>query len=69
LFEARYRCADCNIVAPPTDEDSILLSQSFGWRLTRVSVGDGHQVEARCPRCWVVYRGSARAAAGSRLRK
>jgi hypothetical protein len=44
---------ECGVDAPETNTAHTLISQTHGWRLTRVRTQDGSwAVEWRCADCW-----------------
>ena len=59
-------CVGCGKSAPETDTNYTLISAQFGWRLSRVKLGDGStRLEWRCPTCWRDHKRSREGAAAA----
>ena len=50
-------CHDCGANSPATDTSYTLISQRFGWRVTKETESDGTLIAIwRCPVCWSEYK-------------
>jgi hypothetical protein len=53
----RESCVDCKKDAPETDSNYTLISQQYGWRLTRSKSSTGRNIHVwRCPECYEKFR-------------
>ncbi|HEY2517891.1 MAG TPA: hypothetical protein VGI39_43775 [Polyangiaceae bacterium] len=64
MLDRRFTCVDCGAVSPEADEESMLISAKYGWRIVRRSQGEASALEARCAECWARHRAYLRAGSG-----
>jgi len=63
-------CVDCAAKAPQTNTQHTLISNSFGWRLSRrVQPGGTTTLEWRCPSCWRKHKTVLERAPGQKVGK
>ena len=54
---ASFVCIGCRVTSPSVETEYTLISNRFGWRLTRRTDKSGVLVlEWRCPACWARYK-------------
>jgi hypothetical protein len=52
-------CIKCGKKSPKTDTDYTLISQRYGWRLSREKRAGVYEVQWYCPSCWATRKASA----------